>query len=103
MLGSPESKPAFLSDKSLEPVIKNIIRKFPTIDTKSSSVSLILILKCQYISDFLRIASINPHFYLQSQLSAVNQIKAEVIKSLSLYYYTFVDIMDFRVCICCNI
>ena len=33
----------------------------------------------------------------QSHWSAVNQIKTEVIKSLSLYYYTFVDIMDFKV------
>ncbi|ELU15795.1 hypothetical protein CAPTEDRAFT_228503 [Capitella teleta] len=68
MLGSPESKPAFLSDKSLEPVIKNIIRKFPTIDAKSSS----------------------------SQINAITPIKSEIIRSLSLYYYTFVDIMDFR-------
>ena len=31
---------AFLSDKALDPVIKNIIRKFPTVDTKSSNVSI---------------------------------------------------------------
>lgn len=68
MLGSPDSKPAFLSDKSLEPVIKNIVKKFPTIDAKSSS----------------------------SQIQAIGPIKAEIIKSLSLYYYTFVDIMDFK-------
>ena len=42
MLGSPESKPAFLSDKALEPVIKNIVRKFPTVDAKSSSVSAVV-------------------------------------------------------------
>lgn len=33
----------------------------------------------------------------QSHWSAVNDRKTEVIKSLSLYYYTFVDIMDFKV------
>jgi len=38
MLGSVESKPSFLSDKALEPVIKAIVRKFPTVDTKSGSV-----------------------------------------------------------------
>ena len=38
MLGSPESKPSFLSDKNLEPVIKAIQKKFPAIDTKSNSV-----------------------------------------------------------------
>ena len=39
MLGSPESKPAFLSERNLEPIIKNIVRKFPVIDTRSNSVS----------------------------------------------------------------
>jgi len=39
MLGSPESKPAFLSERNIEPIIKNIVRKFPVIDTKSNSVS----------------------------------------------------------------
>ncbi len=33
--------------------------------------------------------------FFQSQ--AVNSIKTDIIKSLSLYYYTFVDIMDFKV------
>lgn len=68
MLGNPDSKPQFFSDKALEPVIKNIVRKFPAMDSKSSS----------------------------NQSSAVGAIKADVIKSLSLYYYTFVDIMDFK-------
>jgi NCK-associated protein 1 len=68
MLGNPDSKPQFFSDKALEPVIKNIVRKFPAMDSKSSS----------------------------SQMSAVGAIKADVIKSLSLYYFTFVDIMDFK-------
>jgi len=68
MLGNPDSKPQFFSDKTLEPIIKNIVRKFPAMDSKSSS----------------------------SQSSAVGAIKADVIKSLSLYYYTFVDIMDYK-------
>lgn len=65
MLGSVESKPSFLSDKSLEPAIKAIVRKFPTVDTKSGS-------------------------------SQVTAIRTDIIKSLSLYYYTFVDIMVFK-------
>ncbi|KAK2153078.1 hypothetical protein LSH36_308g01013 [Paralvinella palmiformis] len=68
MLGSPESKPAFLSERNIEPIIKNIVRKFPVIDTKSNS----------------------------SQVAAIHQIKADVTRSLSLYYYTFVDILEFR-------
>ncbi|KAK3104202.1 hypothetical protein FSP39_025272 [Pinctada imbricata] len=66
MLGNPENKPAFLSDKNLEPVFKYLIKRFPNIDTKSGS------------------------------LMALNNIKSEIVKSLSLYYFTFVDILDFK-------
>ncbi|KAL4225584.1 Nck-associated protein 1 [Mactra antiquata] len=66
MLGTTENKPAFLSDKSQEPALKYLVRRFPQIDTKSNA------------------------------LVPVNNIKTEVVKSLSLYYYTFVDIMDFK-------
>lgn len=38
--GDAKSKPAFLSDKSLESCIKHIIRKFPNIDSKSVSMVL---------------------------------------------------------------
>ena len=31
------------------------------------------------------------------ELSPVNNIKQDVIKALSLYYYTFVDLLDFKV------
>ncbi|XP_065218570.1 membrane-associated protein Hem isoform X1 [Planococcus citri] len=66
--GDAKSKPAFLSDKSLESSIKYIIRKFPSIDLKS--------------------------------LQPVVPIKNDIIKSLSLYYYTFVDLLDFRDNVC---
>ncbi|GAB0101031.1 Membrane-associated protein Hem [Sergentomyia squamirostris] len=33
-------------------------------------------------------------------LTAITNIKAEVIKSLSLYYYTFVDLLDFKDHVC---
>jgi len=39
MLGNPDSKPHFFSDKALEPTIRGIVRRFPLMDTKSSSVS----------------------------------------------------------------
>lgn len=41
MLGNPESKPPFFSDKALEPVIKAIVKKFPSVDTKSNTVSVL--------------------------------------------------------------
>jgi len=36
--------------------------------------------------------------HLQAQVSAATSLKTDIIKSLSLYYYTFVDILDFKVC-----
>ncbi|XP_035825856.1 membrane-associated protein Hem isoform X2 [Aplysia californica] len=64
MLGSPENKPGLLSDKNLQPAIdKVLLKKFPLYDNKAS------------------------------QLGVVNQNKNEIIKSLSLYYFTFVDIL----------
>ncbi|KAJ1522587.1 hypothetical protein ONE63_001770 [Megalurothrips usitatus] len=62
--GDAKSKPAFLSDKTLESSIKYIVRRFPNIDTKG--------------------------------LQAISPIRSEIIKSLSLYYYTFVDLLDFK-------
>lgn len=62
--GDQKSKPAFLSDKSLETSVKYIVRRFPNIDPKS--------------------------------LSNVQPLRNEVLKSLSLYYYTFVDLLDFK-------
>ena len=55
------SKPAFLSDKSLESSVKYVTRRFPNIDTKS--------------------------------LGNIQPLRNEILKSLSLYYYTFVDLL----------
>jgi NCK-associated protein 1 len=66
--GDAKSKPAFLSDKTLESSIKYIVRRFPNIDIKG--------------------------------LQAITQIRNEIIKSLSLYYYTFVDLLDFKDNVC---
>ncbi|XP_013397025.1 nck-associated protein 1 isoform X2 [Lingula anatina] len=68
MLSNPESKPSFLTDKALEAAIKTVSRKFPLLDTKSFG----------------------------NQVAPVSHFKTEIIRSLSLYYYTFVDILDFR-------
>lgn len=66
--GDAKSKPSFLSDKGLESAIKLIVRKFPQIDTKGNA----------------------------NQLQPVALIRADIMKSLSLYYYTFVDLLDFK-------
>ncbi|KAL3277851.1 hypothetical protein HHI36_013192 [Cryptolaemus montrouzieri] len=66
--GDAKSKPGFLSDKNLESSIKSIVRRFPTIESKT--------------------------------LVNINNLKNEIIKSLSLYYYTFVDLLELKDNIC---
>lgn len=66
--GDAKSKPSFLSDKNLESAIKHVVRRFPNIDIRGNS----------------------------AQLQAVFNIRQDIMKSLSLYYYTFVDLLDFR-------
>lgn len=66
--GDPKSKPSFLSDKTLESAIKHVVRKFPVTETKVTT----------------------------GTLGPVFNIKAEIMKSLSLYYYTFVDLLDLK-------
>ncbi|XP_070198960.1 nck-associated protein 1-like isoform X2 [Littorina saxatilis] len=66
MLGSPDNKPTFLTDKSMEQAVKVLLKKFPQYDSKAS------------------------------QLNVVNNMKNEIMKALSLYYYTFLDIMYFK-------
>ncbi|ESO00384.1 hypothetical protein HELRODRAFT_101134 [Helobdella robusta] len=65
MMGNPDTKPHFFSDKSLDSVIKTVVKKFPTVSSTSFSTLL-------------------------------SPMKEDIIKSLSLYYYTFVDIMDLK-------
>jgi hypothetical protein len=45
MLGTSDNKPAFLSDKQLEPALRYLLRKFPQIDSKASAVSIGFTLK----------------------------------------------------------
>lgn len=67
--GDSKSKPSFLSDKSLEPCIKQIVRKFPNIDAKTVS---------------------------QAHHQTLTSVRLDIMKSLSLYYYTFVDLLDLK-------
>lgn len=70
---NPKSKPAFLCDKQHEATIKNIIRRFPnTSDLKSN----------------------------QQQFASLQAIKSDINKTLALYYYTFVDLLDYKDHVC---
>uniref|UniRef100_A0A1I7TX70 Membrane-associated protein Hem n=1 Tax=Caenorhabditis tropicalis TaxID=1561998 RepID=A0A1I7TX70_9PELO len=66
--GDSKVKPYFLSDKKMEGAIKHIVRKFPVVDCRSNS----------------------------STFEHVNSMATEIIKSLSLYYYTFADLLDLK-------
>ncbi|CAF1006447.1 unnamed protein product [Brachionus calyciflorus] len=63
----PASKPAFLLEKNLEPTFKQIVKKFPNFEKGT-----------------------------MSQYSNLNSWKNDILKSLSLYYNTFVDLLDFK-------
>ncbi|KPM08243.1 hypothetical protein QR98_0067590 [Sarcoptes scabiei] len=66
-------KPQFLNEKSMESIIKHIVRKFPIIsDYKNNS---------QFINN------ISPN-------------KETITKALQLYYLTFVDLLDFKDHVC---
>ncbi|KRY89628.1 Nck-associated protein 1 [Trichinella pseudospiralis] len=68
--GDLKSKPKFLSDRSLENALKTITKKFPGLDNRNSSVITVV--------------------------QSINAIKQDIIKALSLYYNTFVDLMDLK-------
>ncbi|XP_027196492.2 nck associated protein 1 Hem [Dermatophagoides pteronyssinus] len=68
----PKLKPHFLLDKSMESIIKHAVRKFPV------------------ISDYKN----------NNQFAVLSQIKENIIKSLQLYYLTFVDLLDFKDHVC---
>lgn len=43
---------------------------------------------------------LDTNVYLHYQLQAITPIRSDIIKSLSLYYYTFVDLLDFKDQVC---
>ncbi|CAI5449654.1 unnamed protein product [Caenorhabditis angaria] len=66
--GDSKVKPQFLNDKKMEGAIKHIVRKFPVVDCRSNT------------STFEHVAT----------------MQSDIIKSLSLYYYTFADLLDLK-------
>ncbi|XP_052017113.1 nck-associated protein 1-like isoform X3 [Apodemus sylvaticus] len=64
----PKSKPPFLLEKSMESCLKYINKKFPNIDVRNST----------------------------QHLGPVHREKAEIIRFLTNYYQSFVDVMEFR-------
>ncbi|XP_046731027.1 nck-associated protein 1-like [Silurus meridionalis] len=64
----PKRRPAFLSDKAMEPAIKFINRKFPNIDFRGGT----------------------------QQLSSIQKQKSAVLEALSSFYDSFIDVMEFR-------
>ncbi|KAG9491698.1 hypothetical protein GDO78_000286 [Eleutherodactylus coqui] len=63
-----KTKPPFFTDKSMESSLKYISKKFPNIDVRSST----------------------------QHLGPVHKEKAEIVKYLTGYYLTFLDVMEFR-------
>ncbi|KAF4093728.1 hypothetical protein AMELA_G00005270 [Ameiurus melas] len=64
----PKRRPAFFNDKSMEPAIKFINRKFPNIDFRGGS----------------------------QQLSNVQKQKSAILEALGSFYDSFIDVMEFR-------
>uniref|UniRef100_A0A671DXV3 NCK associated protein 1 like n=1 Tax=Rhinolophus ferrumequinum TaxID=59479 RepID=A0A671DXV3_RHIFE len=64
----PKSKPPFLLEKSMESSLKYINKKFPNIDVRNST----------------------------QHLGPVHREKTEIIRFLTNYYQSFVDVMEFR-------
>ncbi|XP_069826350.1 nck-associated protein 1-like isoform X2 [Dendropsophus ebraccatus] len=63
-----KTKPPFFTDKSMESSLKYISKKFPSIDVRSST----------------------------QHLGPVHKDKTEIVKYLTGYYLTFLDVMEFR-------
>uniref|UniRef100_A0A8C6VFY0 Nck-associated protein 1-like n=1 Tax=Naja naja TaxID=35670 RepID=A0A8C6VFY0_NAJNA len=63
-----DTKLPFLTEKAMESSIKYINKKFPNLDTRSST----------------------------QHLGPVHKEKAEIFRTLTAYYQTFVDVMEFR-------
>uniref|UniRef100_A0A669DJI7 Nck-associated protein 1 n=1 Tax=Oreochromis niloticus TaxID=8128 RepID=A0A669DJI7_ORENI len=70
--GDPKAKPSYLVDKNLESAVKFIVRKFPAVETRNNN----------------------------QQLAQLQKEKSEILKNLALYYFTFVDVMEFKDHVC---
>jgi NCK-associated protein 1 len=63
----PSTRPACLSDRTLDSAVKHINKKFPNVDTKD-----------------------------KSHLTAISSLQKDIMQHLPNYYHTFVDVMEFR-------
>uniref|UniRef100_H2S820 Nck-associated protein 1 n=1 Tax=Takifugu rubripes TaxID=31033 RepID=H2S820_TAKRU len=70
--GDAKAKPSYLVDKNLESAVKFIVRKFPAVETRNNN----------------------------QQLAQLQKEKSEILKNLALYYFTFVDVMEFKDHVC---
>uniref|UniRef100_A0A8B9LRA8 Nck-associated protein 1 n=1 Tax=Astyanax mexicanus TaxID=7994 RepID=A0A8B9LRA8_ASTMX len=70
--GDPKAKPSYLIDRNLESAVKFIVRKFPAVETRNNN----------------------------QQLAQLQKEKSEILKNLALYYFTFVDVMEFKDHVC---
>uniref|UniRef100_A0A8B9LV85 Nck-associated protein 1 n=1 Tax=Astyanax mexicanus TaxID=7994 RepID=A0A8B9LV85_ASTMX len=68
----PKAKPSYLIDRNLESAVKFIVRKFPAVETRNNN----------------------------QQLAQLQKEKSEILKNLALYYFTFVDVMEFKDHVC---
>ncbi|XP_062842505.1 nck-associated protein 1-like [Trichomycterus rosablanca] len=68
MCADTKRRPTFFFDKSMEPAIKFINRKFPNIDFRGGS----------------------------QQLSSVQKQKSAILETFSSFYDSFIDVMEFR-------
>uniref|UniRef100_A0A493TL11 NCK associated protein 1 like n=1 Tax=Anas platyrhynchos platyrhynchos TaxID=8840 RepID=A0A493TL11_ANAPP len=64
----PKTRPSFLSDKAMEPCVKFINKKFPTLDVRSST----------------------------QHLGPVHKDKGDIVRVLGPFYHSFVDVLEFR-------
>ncbi|XP_048474950.1 nck-associated protein 1-like [Rhincodon typus] len=64
----PKTKLPYLTEKSMESAIKCIMRKFPAIDIRSNS----------------------------NHLSSIQKDKSDILKNLTSFYNSFVDVLEFR-------
>uniref|UniRef100_A0A803Y4V5 NCK associated protein 1 like n=1 Tax=Meleagris gallopavo TaxID=9103 RepID=A0A803Y4V5_MELGA len=64
----PKTRPSFLCDKAMEPSVKFINKKFPNLDVRSST----------------------------QHLGPVHKDKGDIVRALGPYYYSFVDVLEFR-------
>lgn len=52
---------------------------------------------CGVVLSFLSIYPLVIVSLLQQQLAQLQKEKSEILKNLALYYFTFVDVMEFKV------